>query len=175
MKTGVSESAFRSGLCAVALCVAAVSTVGCSDTVQATSACSNLEHNNTGQTRGEFLPCAAEMIAALDALSPLSQSALKGSKQARLDGEAALRTVMPMLSEAGGDRLLERSNDRELSDLRAEIHNTVTQYRAFYALTIPPGYHPLAGKARQEGQWKLDGAARHHADARSLYAQLQAR
>ena len=175
MKTGVSVSAFRSGLCAVALCVAGVSTVGCSDTVQATSACSNFEHKNGGLTRDEFLPCAAEMIAALDELAPLSQAAMKSSKQARLNGEAALRVVMPMLSEAGGDRLLERSNDRDLSDLRAEIHNTVTQYRAFYALTIPPDYHPLAGKARQDAQWELDGAARHHESARNLYRHVQGR
>lgn len=175
MKTGVSVSAFRSGLCAVALCVAAVSTVACSDTVQATSACSNLEHKNSAPTRGEFLPCAGEMIAALDELAPLSQSAMKGSKQARLNGEGALRHLMAMLSEAGGDHLLERSNDRDLSDLRAEIHNTVTKYRAFYALTIPPDYHPLAGKARQESQWELDGAARHYDGARSLYRDLQGR
>lgn len=175
MKTRVSVTAFRSGLCALGLCVATVSTVGCSDTVQATSACSNLEHKGGGMTRGEFLPCAGEMIAALDQLAPLAQSALKGSKQARLDGEAALRDLMPMLSEAGGDRLLERSNDRDLSDMRAELHNTMTKYRAFYALTIPPDYHPLAGKARQEGQRELDGAARHYEGARGLYRTLQGR
>jgi len=175
MKTGVSVSALRSGLCAVALVVAGVSTVACSDTVQATSACSNLEQKNGGVTRDEFLPCAAEMITALDELAPLTQAAMKSSKQARLDGEAALLVVMPMLSEAGGDRLLERSNDRDLSDLRAAIHNTVSQYRAFYALTIPPDYHPLAGKARQDAQWELDGATRHYESARSLYRHVQGR
>src|SRR5262245_45718127 len=120
------------GLCAVALSVAAVTSVGCGDTVQANSACSNVENNTRSVTRSEFLPCAAEMIAALNDLGPLTQSAMKGSKQARLDGEAALWHLMPMIDLAGGDRLLERSRDTELSDLRAEIYNTVTKYRAFY-------------------------------------------
>ena len=163
------------GLCAVALCVAAVSTVGCSDTVQATSACSNVENNTLSVTRSEFLPCAGELIEALDTLGPLTQSVMKGSKQARLDGEAALRHVLPMLDQAGGDRLLERSSDRELSDLRAEIHNTATKYRAFYALTIPPDYHPMAGKARYEAKRELDGAVRHFEGARSLYHRLHGR
>ena len=173
MNTGGSVTAFRSGLCAVALCVSAVSTVACSDTVvQANSACTNLEQKSTVAARGEFLPCAGEIIATLDALAPLSQSAMKGSKQARLDGEAVLRNVLPMLNAAGGDRLLERGSDRDLSDLRVAIHNTVAQYHAFYALTVPPDYHPMAGKARQEAQWELDGATRHYETARSLYREM---
>lgn len=176
MNTGGSVIAFRSGLCAVALCVAAVSTVGCSDTVvQATSACTNLEQKSTATDRGEFLPCAGEIIATLDALAPLTQAAIKGSKQARLDGEGVLRQLLPMLNAAGGDRLLERASDRDLSDLRAAIHNTVTQYRAFYALTVPPDYHPMAGKARQDAQWEFDGATRHYEIARGLYREMTAR
>ena len=162
-------------LCAVALTVAAVCSVGCSDTVQATSACSNVENNTLSVTRSEFLPCASELIAALEGLVPVTQASMKGSKQARLDGEAALRHLMPMLDQAGGDRLLVRSSDAELSDLRAEIHNTLTKYRAFYALTIPPDYHPLAGKARYEAQRELDGAGRHFAAARDAFERIQGR
>ena len=161
-------------LCAVALTVAAVCSVGCSDTVQATSACSNVE-NNTSVTRNDFLPCASELIAALEDLVPVTQASMKGSKQARLDGEAGLRHLMPMLEQAGGDRLLVRSSDADLSDLRAEIHNTLTKYRAFYALTIPPDYHPLAGKARFEAQRELDGAARHFSAARDALGRIQGR
>jgi hypothetical protein len=160
------------GLCAVALCVAAVSTVGCSDTVQATSACSNVENQTQSVRREAFLPCASEMLDALEGLAPLTQASVKGNKQARLDGEAALRHVMPMLEQAGGDRLLERSADAVLSDLRVEIHNTVAKYRAFYALTILPDYHPLAGKARYEAQLELDGATRHFEAARTIYKRL---
>jgi hypothetical protein len=154
--------------------MAAVATVGCSDTVQATSACSNLEQAG-GATRAEFVPCAGDMIAALDELAPLSNSALKGSKQARLDGESTLRQLLTTVSEAGGERLLERSNDRDLSDLRAEIHNAVSRYRHYYALAIPPEYHPMAARARQQAQWELDRAARHHDSARSLHRQLARR
>jgi hypothetical protein len=146
--------------------------VGCGGTVEATSACSNLGRN-AGDTRGKFLPCASELIAALDQLAPLSQSALKGSKQSRLEGEAALRDLLPMMTEAGGEQLLERSGDRDLSDLRMEIHNAVARYRHYYALAIPPDYHPQAGRARQQAQWELDRAARHHDSARNLYRQLQ--
>jgi hypothetical protein len=147
--------------------------VACSGTVEATSACSNVEQ--AGASSGDFVPCAADMIAALDALAPLSQSALKGNKQSRLDGEAALRQLMPMVSEAGGERLLERSKDRDMSDLRAEIHNAVARYRHFYALSVPPDYHPIAARARQQAQWELDRAARHHESARNLYRQIHGR
>ena len=168
MKTGVPS--FRSALCAVGLCVAAVSTVACSDTVQATSACSNVEQ--AGASTADFMPCAADMIAALDALAPLSQSALKGNKQSRLDGEATLRQLLPMVAQAGGDRLLERSADRDMSDLRAEIHNAVARSRHFYALSVPPDYHPMAARARQQAQWELDRAAHHHESARNLYREI---
>ena len=112
------------------------------------------------------------MLATLDALAPLSQSALKGNKQSRLDGEATLRQLLPMVSQAGGDRLLERSADRDMSDLRAEIHNAVSRYRHFYALSVPPDYHPMAARARQQAQWELDRAARHHESARNLYREI---
>lgn len=168
MNTGVPS--FRSALCAIGLCVAAVATVACSDTVQATSACSSV--GQTGASGADFIPCAADMITALDGLAPLSQSALKGNKQSRLDGEAALRQLLPVVSEAGGERLLERSKDRDMSDLRAEIHNAVSRYRQFYALSVPPDYHPMAARARQEAQWELDRAARHHESARNLYRQI---
>lgn len=161
------------GLCAVALCVAAVASVGCNDTVQATTACSNVENNTRSVARAEFLPCATELLASIDALGPLTQATMKGSKQARLDGEAALRQLIPIIDQAGGDRLLERSTDVQLSDLRAEIYNTVTKYRAFFALTIPPDYHPQAGKARYFAQRELDGALRHFEEARGLYKRLQ--
>lgn len=168
MKTGVPS--LRSALCVVGLCVATVSTVACSDTVQATSACSNVEQPEAGS--GDFVPCAADILAGLDALAPLSQAALKGNKQSRLDGEATLRQLLPMVSQAGGDRLLERSSDRDMSDLRAEIHNAVTRYRHFYALSVPPDYHPMAARARQQAQWELDRAARHHESARNLYREI---
>ena len=170
MNTRISP--VRAALCALGLSVAAVASVGCSDTLQATSACSNLEQNR-GDARGAFLPCAGELIAALDELAPLSQSALKGNKQSRLEGEAALRTLLPMVTEAGGEHLVERSADRDLSDLRTEIHNAVARYRHYYAVAIPPEYHPQAGRARQEAQWELDRATRHHDSARNLYRQLQ--
>lgn len=172
MKTGVS--AFRSALCALGLCVAAVSTVACSDTVQATSACSNLDQA-AGASGADFMPCAGEMLTALDQLVPLSQAALRGNKQSRLDGEAALRQLLPIVSEAGGDRLLVRSADRDLSDLRAEVHNAIVRYRHFYALSVPPDYHPMAARARQQAQWELDRAARHHESAHNLYRQMRGR
>ena len=173
MKTRVTVSAFRSALIALGICVAAVSTVACSDTVQATSACSNLEQKDVTATREGFMPCAGEMIGALNEIAPLSHAAMKGNRQARLDGEAALRRLLPILNEAGGERFLERSADRDLSDLRAEIHNAIARYGSYYALAIPPDHHPMARRARQEAQWDLDRAARHHNSARNLYRQLQ--
>ncbi len=175
MRTVVSSTAFRLALCAVALCFAAVATVGCGDTVQAKSACSDLEYTKSGVARADFLPCAGEMIAALDEMAPLSQAAMKGSKQARLDGEAVLRRLIPMVAEAGGDRLLEPWGDRELSDLSSDIHNTVSRYRAFYALAIPPDYHPAAARARWEAQRELNLATRHYGNSRVQYRRLKGR
>ena len=170
MNTVVSVSVIRCALIALGICVAAVSTVGCSDTVQATSACANIDEKN--MTRDGFLPCASELIAALNEIAPLSHAAIKGSRQARLDGEAELRQILPILNEAGGERLLERSDDRDLSDLRAEIHNAIARYSSYFALAIPPDHHPMARRARQEAQWELDRAARHHDSARNLYREL---
>jgi hypothetical protein len=169
MKTRISP--VRAVLCALGLSVAAVATVGCGDTVQATSACSNIDSPG-GQSRSAFLPCAGELLTALDQLAPLSHAALKGNKQSRLEGEAALRHLLPMMNEAGGERLLDRSSDGDLSDLRMEIHNAVARYRHYYAIAIPPEYHPQAARARQEAQWELDRAARHYNSARNLYREL---
>ena len=170
MKTGISP--MRCVLCALALAVAAVASVGCSDTVEATSACSNLTDPNAVSDRSRFVPCAREMITALDELAAFSQAAIKGSHQARLDGEAALRTLLPVVAEAGGERLLERSADRDLSDMRTEIHNAVARYRAYYATAVLPDTHPQAARAKQQAQWEFDRAARHHASAKSLLKQL---
>lgn len=170
MNRGISP--LRCALCALALSVAAVCSVGCGDTVQATSACANLDEAASAPDRARFHPCASEMLTALDELAAFSQAAFKGSHQARLDGEAALRALLPKVAEAGGERLLERSPDRDLSDLRTEIHNAVARYRAYYATAVLPESHPQAARARQQAQWELDRATRHHTSARSLLKQL---
>ena len=170
MKQGISP--LRCALCALALSVAAVCSVACDDTVQATSACANLDESTATPDRAQFGRCAGEMLTALDELAAFSQAAIKGSRQARLDGEAALRALLPMVAEAGGERLLERSSDRDLSDLRTELHNAVARYRAYYATAVLPDSHAQAARAKQQAQWELDRATRHHTSARSLLKQL---
>ena len=67
--------------CVLALGCAAVT--ACTEAVADTSACRNLDYKKGSVARAQDLPCAAEMIAALDDLDRQSKAALDGDRQAR--------------------------------------------------------------------------------------------
>src|SRR6266571_5421559 len=76
----------RSQMTLPSLCLGTILVVAsCGGDVTAASACRNLVYKDFGLTRAEYLPCAGEIIAALDELGPQSEKALRGDERARAD------------------------------------------------------------------------------------------
>jgi hypothetical protein len=148
-------------------------TVACSGDVPSDSACTKLVYKEGGVSRGEYLPCAGEMISALDELAPQASAAMRGDRQARSDGQATLRRVRALMRAAGGRNLLERWSDRSLTSLNVHINNTVTKYDAFYMIRILEDPNPYAAQSRQAAESELSGAQSAYADARRIYRRLQ--
>lgn len=161
-----------SGLRPIVLLLAAVA-AGCGDGVPAMSACRNLDYDESGLPRDEYLPCASEMIAALDELAPQAEATLQGTPGARADGEATLRRVRTLFTLAGGRNLLERWRDRSLTDLNVDINNALTHYEAFYMVRVLDASHPLAAQSRDAAKTELTAATRRHQEARSLHRRMR--
>lgn len=118
------------------VCASITAGAACTAVVADTSACRKLEYTDGGVSRAQYLPCAGEMIAALDDLDRQTKAALDGDRQARADGQATMRRVMALMNAAGGRQLLERWDDRPLTNLNMNIHNAVTHYQTFYMVRI---------------------------------------
>jgi len=81
--------------------------------------------------------------------------------------------VNALMKAAGGRNLLERWQDRALTDLNVRINNAVTHYEAFYMVRILDEPNQFAAQSREAAAAELDGAARRHEEARSLYRRLR--
>ncbi len=171
MHTAAPRKRLRFGFYALLCC----SAVSCSDSVPKTSACRNLVYKDKDQglTRQEYLPCAGEMVAVLDELEPRTRAALTGDSKARTEGEASLRQLQSLMRVAGGRNLLERWNDRALTNLNVDINNAVTHYQAFYLVRILDDSHPYAAQSRSAAEAELTGASRRSEEARNLYRRLR--
>jgi hypothetical protein len=153
------------------LCVISTTLAACGSSVPSDSDCRNLTYKEEGLSRSEYLPCAGEIVAALDQLDQQSQAASRGDKQARSDGQATLGRVNALMREAGGHNLLERWSDRALTDLNVSISNAVTKYEAFYMVRVTDGQ--FAAETRAAAAAELQGASRRYQEARSSYRRLQ--
>lgn len=122
-----------------------------------------------------LLSAAGEMIAALDELDPQSRAALKGDQQKRTEGRATLRRLMALMKAAAGRQLLDRWQDRALTDLNLDIHNAVTHYHTFLTMPIKQEPHMFAAKTREAAAAELSGGTRNYQSARSLYRTLGGR
>ena len=142
----------------------------CTDVVADSSACRSLTYVNGGVARAQYLPCAAEMIAALDDLERQTKAALDGDAQARSDGQVSLRRVRALMSAAGGRQLLERWEDRALTDLNVDISNAVTKYEAFYMIRVSDGQFAKETRAAADAEYQ--GASRRYEEARRLFRRL---
>lgn len=145
----------------------------CGGDVPSDSACGKLVYTDAGVARADFLPCAGEMIAALDELAPQATAALGGDAQARSDGQATLRRLHALRQAAGGRKLLDRWSDRPLTDLNLHISNAATKYDAFYMIRILDASSPYAAQSRQAAESELSGAKSAYDDARGLYRRLK--
>ena len=153
-----------------AACLA--SAAACAEVVADSSACRKLEYKNGSVERSQYLPCASEMIAALDDLDRQTKAALDGDAQARANGQATLRKVMALMSAAGGRQLLERWDDRQLTDLNVDISNAVTHYQAFYMVRILDESSQFAKESRAAATAEYQGATRRYEEAKRLFRRL---
>ena len=153
------------------LCVISATLAACGSSVPSDSGCRNLTYREEGLSRSEYLPCAGEIVAALDELEQHSQAASRGDKEARSAGRATLARVNALMREAGGRNLLERWSDRALTDLNVSISNAVTKYEAFYMVRVTEDQ--FAEQTRAAAAAELQGASRRSAEARSSYRRLQ--
>lgn len=160
-------------VCAAALCLSAACAVGAADSVPDKSACRNLVYGDGGLSRSEYLPCAGEMIAALDELEPQSRAALNGDKQKRAEGRATLRRLVTLMKAAGGRGLLERWRDPALTHFNVTLHNAVVRFQAFHMLPVKEEPHMFAAKTREAAAAELHGATRNYQKARLLYRQMR--
>ena len=163
----------RSSVLVVSICLAAALSSACAEAVADSSACRNLVYTDAGVSRKDYLPCAGEMIGALDELATQSKAALRGDQKARQDGEATLGRLKSLMTTAGGRKLLERWKDQALTDLNVDISNAATKYEAFYMVRILEPSHPYSAKSREAAEAELTGATRRYEEARALYRRLR--
>jgi hypothetical protein len=145
------------------LCVISATLTACGSSVPGDSNCRNLVYRESGGlSRTEYLPCASEIVGGLDELARLSDLAVRGNRQARFDGQATLGRVNALMASAGGRNLLERWDDRALTDLNMKIHNAVTHYP-----------DPFAAQTREAAESELRAATRRSNEAMRSFRQLQ--
>jgi hypothetical protein len=145
----------------------------CAESVPASSACRNLVYKESGLSRAEYLPCAGEMMSALDDVAAQSKIAFDGDPAARSKGQASLRRVKALMGAAGGRNLLERWRDSRLTDLNLDISNAVTHYDAFYMVRVLEEPHQFAAKTREAAHDELRGGMQSYSEARSAYRRLR--
>lgn len=168
----ISHSPMRKRLNCVVL-LAGLLASACGESVPADSACRQLVYENGGVPRAQYLPCAGEMIAALDELAPQADAAFNGDSEARSKGRATLRHLQALMSAAGGRDLLERWDDSALTSLNVSINNAVTHYEAFYMVRILDEPHQFAAQTREAARVELVNAVRRSEEAGALYRRLR--
>jgi len=155
------------------LCLVPFIFAACGSDVPSDSTCRNLVYKDEGLSRAEYLPCAGEIVTALDELGQQSAAASRGDQQARSAGRATLARVRALMNAAGGRNLLERWQDRALTDLNVRISNAVTHYEAFYMVRVVEEPNQFAAQTRQAAAAELTAAVRRHEEARSSYRRLR--
>jgi hypothetical protein len=145
----------------------------CGGGVPASSACRNLVYKEDGLSRTEYLPCATEMMTALDEVAVHTKGAAAGDQQARSDGQNALARLGALMNAAGGRNLLERWRDARLTALNVDISNAVTHYNAFYMVRVLEEPSPYAAQSRKAADDEFRNATRSHSEARSSYRRIR--
>jgi hypothetical protein len=158
---------------ALLICSISSLTLACGSTVPSDSGCRNLVYKEQGLSRSEYLPCAGEIVAALDELEQQSEAASRGDRQARSNGRATLSRVRALMNAAGGRNLLERWQDRTLTSLNLAISNAMTHYEAFYMVRVVEEPSQFAAQTRQAAETELRAAIREHGQVRTTYRRLQ--
>jgi len=140
------------------------------------TACDGLVYKEFGLTRAEYLPCAGEMIAALDRLGPQADAMLAGDKNARGEALDTLHELERLMKKAGGRRNMDSDwTDRGLTSLNRQIVNAYGPY--WGCLTFGPQVAAIhANGTRAERQSALDqckGPARLAREASIAYRYMR--
>ncbi len=154
------------------LCPALV-VMACASDVPNDSGCRNLVYKEEGLSRSEYLPCAGEIVAALDELERQSEAASRGDRKARADGRATLTRVNALMKSAGGRNLLERWDDRALTNLNLSISNAVARYEAFYMIRVMEEPAQFAAQTRQAAEAELRAAIQRNQQVRGHYQRVR--
>jgi hypothetical protein len=140
------------------------------------TACDGLVYKEFGLTRAEYLPCAGEMIAALDRLGPQADAMLAGDKNARGEALDTLHELERLMKKAGGRRNMDSDwNDRGLTSLNRQILNAYGPYSG--CLMFGPKVAAIHAKGtREERQSALEqctGPARLAREASNAYRYMR--
>jgi hypothetical protein len=150
-------------------------TAACGAFAAKATACDGLVYKDGGLTRAEYLPCAGEMMAALDRLAPHIEKMLDGDASARPDASGGVGELRTLLSKAGGRNLLERWDDRALTSLNVAISNTFYHHEACMMVAGQMfGSAPLGDeKFREAAKSECRAYRRPYADATRAYARVR--
>ena len=133
--------------------------MGCNNPDSDKTACEDIIYKDSGPYREEYLPCAGEMIAKLDDMTPLLKAALQGDRKARRKGIKALKELEALIQASGGIRyLLGGWEDESLGDLNVYIINAYFHYDAFLRVTMLGSGSPAAKPEFERGQKDLEEA-----------------
>jgi len=122
---------------------------GCS---QATKGpCDGLVYEEGGLPRSQYLPCAREIVAALDqAERGLDAHYNKSDKDGRRQARSALRQAETLLRKAGGhQKMLAGWADDGLNDLNVDLWNAFSAYDA--AAMVPTDERDFNNGRRSHG------------------------
>ena len=146
---------------------------GCGTNIASNSACRNLEYQEAGPTRVQYLPCAGEMVAVMDELDPQVRAALGGDQRARSLGQANVQRLRSLMNAAGGRKLLDRWSDAALTDFNVDVNNAITHYDEFYMIRILDNSSPFAAQSREAAENAARRASTRYEDARRTYRRLK--
>src|SRR5205085_7342657 len=97
-------------------------------------ACNHLVYEQGGLTRAQYLPCAHEMLATMDALDETLEPLLKGDQRALLRARGLYARLDDQIRGAGGRNLTEGWEDASLNRLNIKLWNAYTSYQGVMAL-----------------------------------------
>jgi hypothetical protein len=139
------------------------------------SACDGLPAKKSSLTRKQYLPCAGEMVATLDRLDNQVERMLRGDLHAKLQAADSVSELSRLVRKAGGRDLLERWDDRSLTNLNVDIWNTYTHHAACMMVAGQLFDKPPLGdeKKREPAKSECRAYRSSYAEASRLYRRLK--
>lgn len=139
------------------------------------SACDGLVYKASGLTRAQYLPCAAEMMTALDRTAEQVEKMLSGDEKARSEAQANLGDLRNLLKKAGGRNMLERWDDRALTSLNVDIWNAFNHHAACMLVARQMFGAPPLGDEKYRNAARAECSAYREAyqDARAEFRRLR--